>query len=104
MGGMKCPWGLEAVTQLVRENEGAARTTNRMMTINLTATMASFSRDDSQMPMVRRIVAATTMATAGTFRIAPVVDQLWLPASKASGAETNCAGISMPKSRAKLTT
>ena len=101
---MKCPSGLVAVTQFWKEKAGAANTTNNTMTVSLIATMTSFSRDDSLMPITSRIVIAATIAIAGTFRIAPVVDQLWLSASKDNGADTNCAGILIPKSPAKLTT
>lgn len=101
---MKFPSGLEAVTQLEKEKAGTAKTTKSTMTVNLMATMTSFTREDSRMPITSRIVIATTIATAGTFRIAPVDDQVWLSASKASGAEASCAGTLMPKSFAKLTT
>ena len=101
---MKCPSGLVAVTQFEKEKAGAANTTNKTMTVSLMATMTSLSREDSLMPITSRIVMAATIATAGTLRIAPVVDQLWLSASKDNGADTNRAGILIPKSPAKLTT
>src|SRR5579871_829329 len=101
---MKCPSGLDAVTQFEKEKAGAANTTNNTMTVNLTATMASFSREDSLMSITSKIVTATMIATAGTFRTAPVADQVWLSPSKANGAETNSTGMVIPKSLAKLTT
>src|SRR5437763_1857455 len=101
---MKFPSGLDAVTQLEKEKAGTAKTTKSTITVNFTATMTSFTREDSRMPITSRMVIATTIAIAGTFRIAPVDDQVWLSASKSSGAETNCAGMLIPRSLAKLTT
>jgi len=66
--------------------------------------MASLMREVSLMPITSRTVIATTISAAGTLRSAPVVDQAWVSASKASGALIYSAGIVMPKSFAKLTT
>src|SRR5690349_19069963 len=101
---MKCPCGLDEVTQLAVVKAWADKTMNRKMTVSLTATMTLLKVADSRMPTTKRQVIATMMATAGTLRMAPVADQVWLAESKASGAEANCAGIVMPRSRAKLTT
>src|SRR5215813_2347705 len=104
LGGMKWPCGLDDVTQFAVEKACEANARNRKMTTSFTATMKLLKRADSLIPIASRIVAPAITATAGTLKMAPVVDQLWLAESKASGADASFAGMLMPISLAKLTT
>ena len=89
------------------ENEGVERIFGLPGEENL-AVVESLRHSKIELVLTRHEQAASfmaaTIATAGMFRSAPVADQVWLSASKASGAETNCEGTLTPKSLAKLTT
>ena len=63
-----------AVTQFAVLKAGRVQTTNSAITTSLTATMKLLNRAVSRMPTTRSAVMAMMIATAGTFRIAPVDD------------------------------
>ena len=102
---MKAPPGfLPATTQLLSLTNQMPTPMNSSTIATLSATMALLARADSLMPTMRMIETATMMNIAGTFRTAPVRDQVLVCGSKANGALAIDAGSSRPMSFKRLAT